>query len=87
MKSIPALLIIILFAYNFLNVFSYEDWLSFGGTGENNINNNRNSDAEKIISPKNVGSLKVINIFSLYYNFKISMSLNYKNQNLCTQIG
>ncbi|PKC02301.1 Quino protein alcohol dehydrogenase-like protein [Rhizophagus irregularis] len=35
------------------------DWLSFGGTGENNINNNRNSDAEKIISPKNVGSLKV----------------------------
>ncbi|CAB4393944.1 unnamed protein product [Rhizophagus irregularis] len=40
MKSIPALLIIILFAYNFLNVFSYEDWLSFGDTGENNINNN-----------------------------------------------
>ncbi|CAB4393947.1 unnamed protein product [Rhizophagus irregularis] len=59
MKSTSALFIIIFFAYNFLNVFSYEDWLSFGGTGENNINNNRNSDAEKIISPKNVGSLKV----------------------------
>ncbi|GBB84842.1 hypothetical protein RclHR1_11400006 [Rhizophagus clarus] len=60
MKSLSVLFIIsILFAYNFLSVFSYEDWLSFGGTGENNINNNRNSDAENIISPENVGSLKV----------------------------
>jgi hypothetical protein len=76
MKSISALFIIsILFAYNFLNVFSYEDWLSFGGTGENNINNNRNSDAEKIISPKNVGSLKVINKYlSLDNKSKISMT-------------
>jgi len=46
----------ILFNYHVINVFSYKDWLSFGGTG---IDNNRNGDDETIISPNNVGSLKV----------------------------
>ncbi|EXX51333.1 uncharacterized protein OCT59_026042 [Rhizophagus irregularis] len=46
----------ILFTHHVINVFSYKDWLSFGGTG---INNNRNGDEEEIISPINVGSLKV----------------------------
>jgi len=71
MKLIRALLILtILFTFNIPDVFSFEDWLSFGGTGENDINNNRNSDKEFKISTKNVGSLEVIN------TFKVFLSLN-----------
>ncbi|RIA80609.1 quinon protein alcohol dehydrogenase-like superfamily [Glomus cerebriforme] len=51
--------ILILFTYNFINVFSYDDdWLSFGGAGINSIKNTRISN-DKIISPTNVGNLKV----------------------------